>query len=194
MQLALTFQPDADDLLTRDPLALLLGMLLDQQMPMERAFLGPHKLATRIGVERLSAHDLAAYNSSDFEELCATPPAVHRFPRAMAGRIQALAAHIVDVYDGDTSAIWTPAGSPSGDLLRQRLEALPGFGHTKAAIFTALLGKQLDVCPPGWREASTPYGEPGSFRSVADVVDKESLLKVRQTKQAAKAAKAAGAP
>ena len=189
--LALTLQPEADDLLTRDPLALLLGMLLDQQMPMERAFLGPHKLATRIGVDRLSAQDLAAFNPVDFEELCATTPAVHRFPKAMAGRIQALAAYIVEVYDGDAATLWNTAAS--GEEVRQRLEALPGFGPAKAAIFTALLGKQRNVRPPGWQEASSPYGDPGSFRSVADVVDRQSLLKVRQTKQAAKAAKATGA-
>jgi uncharacterized HhH-GPD family protein len=184
--IALTFQPEADDLLSRDPLALLLGMLLDQQMPMERAFLGPYKLATRLGVDRLSAQDLSSISLSDFEELCAASPAIHRFPRAMATRIQAIATHIVEVYGGDASAIWSPTVSPSGEQLRQRLEALPGFGPAKAAIFTALLGKQMGVQPPGWREASAPYGEPGSFASVADVVDHNSLLKVRQTKQAAK--------
>jgi uncharacterized HhH-GPD family protein len=186
--IALTLQPEADDLLSRDPLALLLGMLLDQQMPMERAFLGPYKLATRMGVERLSARDLSAVDPVEFEELCAAAPAIHRFPKAMASRIRALAAYIVEVYDGDTAAIWSPATSLSGEQLRQRLASLPGFGPAKAAIFTALLGKQCGVTPPGWREASSPYGEPGSFRSVADVVDHESLIKVRQTKQAAKAA------
>lgn len=193
MRLTLTFEAEADDLLSRDGLALLMGMLLDQQMPMERAFLGAHKLAGRLGVDRLSAHDLAAFNAAEFEEICATPPAVHRFPRAMAGRIQALAAYLVGTYGGDPAAIWSADGSVSGEQVRQRLEALPGFGHTKASIFLALLGKQCGVQPAGWREASSPYGEPGTFRSVADVVDKESLAKVRQTKQAAKAAKAAGA-
>lgn len=191
-RITLTFDEAGDDLLSRDPLALLVGMLLDQQMPMERAFLGPAKLAQRLGTSTLSAADIAAADPQAFEQLCATPPAVHRFPKAMAGRIQALAAHVEQEWDGDASALWRTA--PTGAEVRRRLERLPGFGAAKAAIFTALLGKQLGVRPPGWEEACAPYGEPG-FRSVADVVDHDSLVKVRATKQEAKrAAKAAAAP
>jgi len=188
--LHLTLQDDADALLGADPLALVIGMLLDQQMPMERAFRGPHVLATRLGVQRLSASELASAELAQLEQLCSTPPAVHRFPKAMAGRIQALAAHVVERWDGEVSRMWTTADT--GAEVRERLEALPGFGPAKAAIFTALLGKQLGVTPPGWQQASAPYGEPGGFRSVADVVDRASLEKVRQTKSAAReAAKAA---
>jgi uncharacterized HhH-GPD family protein len=182
----LTLDEHADDLLSQDPFALLLGMLLDQQMPMERAFLGPAKLAERLGQNPLEPQAIATWDPDDFADICARPPAVHRYPRSMAGRIQALAGAVVEHYDGDTSALWTTAAT--GEEVRSRLEALPGFGPAKAAIFTALLGKQLGVRPPGWQRASAPYGEDGSFRSVADVVDHESLLKVRETKQAAKAA------
>jgi uncharacterized HhH-GPD family protein len=182
----LTLDEHADDLLSQDPFALLLGMLLDQQMPMERAFLGPHKLAERLGQSRLDPRAIATWDPQEFTTICATPPAVHRFPRSMATRIQALAAAVVQHHDGDASRLWTTA--TTGEQLSARLKALPGFGSAKAAIFTALLGKQLGVRPPGWQEASAPYGEAGSFRSVADVVDEESLRKVRETKQAAKAA------
>ncbi len=182
----LTLDQHADDLLSHDPFALLLGMLLDQQMPMERAFLGPAKLAERLGQNPLEPRAIATWDADGFAEICARPPAVHRYPRSMAGRIQALAGAVVEHYDGDTSALWTTA--TTGEEVRSRLDALPGFGPAKAAIFTALLGKQLGVRPPGWQQACAPYGEDGSFRSVADVVDHESLLKVRETKQAAKAA------
>jgi len=188
-QVRLTLDDDADLLLSQDPFALLLGMLLDQQMPMERAFLGPYKLAERLGQNPLDPRAIAAWEAEDFARICTTPPAVHRYPRSMAARIQALAAAVVQDYDGDTSSLWTTAST--GEQVRSRLEALPGFGSAKAGIFTALLGKQLGVRPSGWQEASAPYGESGSFRSVADVVDEESLRKVRETKQAAKAAKAA---
>ena len=190
-RLHLTFDEAADDLLTADPLALVVGMLLDQQMPMERAFAGPARLAARMGASRLSAADIAACDPEVFEQWCATPPAVHRFPRAMAGRIQALAAHVVREWDGEVSTLWTTAAS-GAELLR-RLEELPGFGSAKARIFTALLAKQLGVRPPGWEAASAPYSEVG-FRSVADVVDRDSLAKVRHTKQAAKAARSAPPP
>ena len=182
----LTLDEQADELLSSDPFALLTGMLLDQQIPMERAFLGPQTLAERLGQRPLDPRAIAAWDPEDFLAICATPPAVHRFPRSMAGRIQALAAAVVERYDGDTASLWRSADS--GEEVRARLAALPGFGAAKAAIFTALLGKQLGVRPPGWIEASAPYGEPGSFRSVADVVDRDSLTRVRETKKAAKAA------
>ena len=184
--LHLTLQQDADALLSQDPFALVVGMLLDQQMPMERAFLGPYTLATRLGSKRLDPTAIAAMDAGELERLCSTPPAVHRYPKAMAARIQALAAHVVEAYGGDTAALWSTA--TTGAQLRDRLEALPGYGKAKAAIFTALLGKQCGVRPDGWEAACAPYGEPGAFRSVADVVDAGSLAKVRETKQAAKAA------
>ncbi len=189
MRIQVAQQPEADDLLGRDPLALLIGMLLDQQVPMERAFSGPYTIAVRLGRDHISgldAHEIAAYDPEAFAELLARKPAVHRYPKAMAQRIQRLAAYIVDHYGGKAEAIWADAAD-GGELLR-RLEALPGFGRQKAQIFVALLGKRLGVGPPGWREAAGPYGEEGVYRSVADVVDAESLARVRQAKREAKQA------
>ena len=184
--LAITGDETADALLDRDPFALLAGMLLDQQFPMERAFAGPQKIAERMGVERLDPAAIATYDAQQFAALCAQPPAVHRFPGSMAARVQALAAEVVDRYDGDTAALWN--GAATGAELLARLHALPGFGETKARIFVALLGKQRGVRPPGWQAAAGAYAEEGSFRSVADVVDGASLAKVRQFKQEQKRA------
>ena len=181
MTLRLTGNDDADALLSDDPFALLVGMLLDQQMPMERAFEGPYKLAQRLGVDRLDPRQIAAADPEKFAAVCAVPPAVHRFPGSMAARIQALATHIVDTYDGDAATLWTTADS--GPELLRRLTALPGFGNQKARIFLALLAKQLGVAPDGWREAAGAYGEDGVHRSVADVVDAGSLAQVREYKQ-----------
>ena len=176
--------PAADQVLSTDAFALLVGMLLDQQFPMERAFAGPAKVLERFGT--LDPRVVAEADPEAFADLCATPPAVHRYGRSMAGRIQALAAVVRDDYAGDASAIWREV--PTGAELVRRLKGLPGFGEQKARIFAALLGKQLGVRPPGWEEACGAYAEPGSFRSVADVVDPESLQKVRDFKKAAKAA------
>ena len=184
--LQLSQDADADALLDRDPFALLTGMLLDQQFPMERAFAGPALLARRMGRDGLDPREIAAHDPEAFVALMAGPPAVHRYPRSMAGRVQALAAHVVEQYDGDTAALWT--GVDDGRELLRRIAALPGFGTQKAQIFTALLGKQRGVTPPGWREAAGAYGEDGSHRSVADVVDPASLARVREFKQSAKAA------
>jgi uncharacterized HhH-GPD family protein len=192
--IVLAFNAEADALLSRDPFALLMGMLLDQQMPMERAFAGPAKLLDRLGNgdDHLDPAVIAAWDPDDFSVLMATPPAVHRYPASMAGRVQALAQAIVDDYRGNTAELWESASS-GGDLVG-RLEALPGFGEAKARIFAALLGKQLGVRPRGWRSASAPYGQAGSKRSAADVIDKASLQAVREFKQQAKAqAKAAEA-
>jgi uncharacterized HhH-GPD family protein len=188
--IAITGEPAADALLERDAFALLAGMLLDQQFPMERAFAGPQKIAERLGVDHLDPAFIAAQDPDAFASLCATPPAVHRYPGSMAGRLQALAATIVGRYDGDTEALWTTA--PSGADLLARLRSLPGFGETKARIFLALLGKQVGVRPAGWREAAGAYGEVGSHRSVADVVDAASLQQVRDYKKAVKAGLAPG--
>ena len=176
--------PAADEVLSTDPFGLLVGMLLDQQFPMERAFAGPAKVLERFGT--LDPGAIAVANPEEFATLCATPPAIHRYGRSMAGRIQTLAALVVETYDGDAERIWT--GASSGTDLVARLEALPGFGAQKARIFAALLGKQLDVRPDGWVEAIGPYAEPGSYRSVADVVGPESLERVRAVKKEAKAA------
>ena len=189
-QIRIAQDPDADEVLSGSPFALLVGMLLDQQYPMEHAFRGPWKIVSRFGTLEPAA--IAEAEPEAFADLCATPPAIHRYGRSMAGRVQQLAAVVRDEYDGHAERIWTEAKDAT-DLLG-RLRALPGFGDQKARIFAALLAKQLDVRPAGWQEAIGPYAEDGSYRSVADVVDAESLQKVREFKQAAKAeAKAAAA-
>jgi uncharacterized HhH-GPD family protein len=175
----------ANDLLTHDPLALLIGMLLDQQIPMEKAFTSPEVLRERLGGV-LDARTIADYDSDAFEELFRQPPALHRFPAAMANRVQALGRVLVDRFDADPAAVWT--GAASGTELVARIAQLPGFGAQKAKIFAALLGKQFGVNPPGWREAAGDYGVDGSLRSVADVTDADSLRAVRAHKQQMKAA------
>ena len=182
--LTIAQDPAADRVLSEDPFALLVGMLLDQQFPMERAFAGPAKVLERFGT--LDPRLVAEADPESFADLCATPPAVHRYGRSMAGRIQALAAVVRDDYAGDASAIWRDVAT--GADLVGRLKALPGFGEQKARIFAALLGKQLGVRPEGWEQACGAYAEVGSYRSVADVVDPESLQKVRDFKKAAKTA------
>lgn len=185
MSLHLTDDSAADELLTRNPLALLIGMLLDQQIAMEVAFVGPLKIQERFGPV-----DAAAIAGADPERFLAVfkeTPAVHRFPGSMATRVQTLCQTIVDEWDGDAAAIWTD-GSPDGKTVLKRLKALPGFGDQKARIFLALLGKQLGFSGEGWESAAGAYGEPGSFRSVADITSPESLQRVRETKRAAKAA------
>jgi uncharacterized HhH-GPD family protein len=185
MSLHITDDAAADDLLTRDPLALLIGMLLDQQVAMETAFAGPLKIQERVGT--LDAAAIAEYDPEKFASAFAQTPAVHRYPGSMAGRVQQLCAAIVENWHGDAAALWTD-GDPTGPDVLKRLKALPGFGEQKAKIFLALLGKQRGFTGTGWREAAGPYGEDGSFRSVADITSPESLAKVRETKRAAKAA------
>ncbi|WP_007025597.1 HhH-GPD-type base excision DNA repair protein [Saccharomonospora iraqiensis] len=182
--LHLTGDPDADGLLSRDPMALLTGMLLDQQVAMEVAFAGPNKIADRLG--GFDVHRIAESDPEEFAEVCARQPAVHRFPGSMAKRIQALARYVVDHYDGDPERIWTE-GEPDGREVLRRLKALPGYGDQKARIFLALLGKQLGVEPHGWREAAGAYGAPDARHSIADVVDEHTLEEVRASKKAAKA-------
>ena len=189
--LYLTGNSDADELLASDPNALLLGMVLDQQVPMEKAFSGPAVIAERMG-GRLDVATIAAADPEEFAALCSRPPAVHRFPGSMAGRVQGVCRVLVESYGGDAANLW--ADLSSGLELRKRIAALPGFGAQKAGIFLALLGKQYGVQPEGWREAAGVFGEDGSRVSVADVVDEESLGQVRAAKKAAKAAaKAASA-
>ncbi|MEU6181962.1 HhH-GPD-type base excision DNA repair protein [Streptomyces coeruleorubidus] len=192
--LHLAQDPEADALLGRSPLAALVGMLLDQQIPMEWAFKGPATIAQRLGTDDLDAHEIASHAPEAFAALLSQKPAVHRYPGSMAKRIQQLCQYLVEHYDGDAEAVWKDAAT--GKELLKRLAELPGFGKQKAQIFLALLGKQLGVRPTGWREAAGSYGEPKSFRSVADITGPESLAKVRAHKQemkaAAKAAKTTG--
>ena len=185
MALGLPIDAEANELLERSPLALLVGMILDQQIPLERAFSAPRDLWARLGHDP-TAEELADYNPEELAVKFGERPALHRFPKAMAARTQELARLIVSGYGGDPAAIWTTA--TSGAELLQRVGALPGFGEQKAKIFVALLGKQLGVRPPGWREASGAFGAEGSYLSVADIVDAESLGKVRSYKQTLKAA------
>jgi uncharacterized HhH-GPD family protein len=185
--------PAADELLSRDPLALLIGMLLDQQFPMERAFGAPRLLAERLGVATLSAADLAAADPEELVSIFRGPPALHRYPGSMAARTQDLCRLLVERYAGRADSLW--ADAPDGATLLRRLGELPGFGAQKAKIFLALLGKQYGVTPPGWREAAGDYGLEGSRRSVADITGPDTLAEVRAFKQEQKqAAKAAGEP
>ena len=174
----------ADELLGRDPLALVLGMLLDQQFPMERAFAAPRLLADRLGVQSLSATHLADADPEELTRVFQGPPALHRYPGSMAGRTQALCRLLVERYDGRAENLW--ADVPDGATLLRRIGELPGFGAQKAKILVALLGKRYGVTPPGWREAAGAYGEEGATRSVADITGPESLAEVRRFKQAQK--------
>ena len=183
MALHLTGDEHADQVLTDDPFALLVGMMLDQQYPMEHAFRGPAKVLQRFGT--LAPDRIAAAEPEAFVALCSTPPAIHRFPGSMAARLQELARVVVDDYDGDVTRLWSEA--TTGKELLRRVNALPGFGQQKARIFVALLAKQLGVRPDGWESAAGAYAEPG-YRSVADVVDPESLQKVRDHKKEMKLA------
>jgi uncharacterized HhH-GPD family protein len=219
VKLWLAQEPEADELLARNPFALLVGMVLDQQIPLERAFAGPKTIADRMAATKVSNRavhgqqvtietafagpkkiadrmggldvgEVADYDPDKFAALCAERPAIHRFPGSMAKRIQTLAQLIVDRYDGDATALWS-AGEPDGAELLRRLKALPGFGDQKAKIFLALLGKQYGVTPTGWRAAAGEFGKAGSHLSVADIVDARSLGEVRSYKKQMKAAKAA---
>jgi uncharacterized HhH-GPD family protein len=188
--LYLSGDPDADALLSADPLALLIGMVLDQQVPLERAFSSPRDLVTRIGHD-LDAADIADMDPDRLSALFSERPALHRFPAANAKRVQELCRILVDEYDGQADRVWSTA--PDGKELLRRVKALPGFGEQKARIFVGLLGKQLGVQPPGWAEAAGPFGQPGTYLSVADIVDGESLLRVRAHKAEMKAAAKAAA-
>ncbi|HEY8472954.1 MAG TPA: HhH-GPD-type base excision DNA repair protein [Natronosporangium sp.] len=184
--LYLSTEPEADALLASDPLALLIGMLLDQQFPLERAFVAPYRLAERMGTTRLDAATIADYDPAALAAIFAKPPALHRFHGAMAARTQQLCRVIADEYGGDAAAVWR--GAATGAELLKRVGKLPGFGKQKAQIFVALLGKQFGVQPEGWRAAAGVYGEEGSYRSVADITDAASLARVRDYKQQLKAA------
>jgi uncharacterized HhH-GPD family protein len=183
--ISMPVEPDANELLSRDPLALLIGMLLDQQVPLERAFSAPYDLVRRLGHEP-TAPELAEFDPEALAAVFAERPALHRYPKSMAARVQALCQLIVARYDGDARRVWDDAAD--GTDLRKRVAELPGFGAQKAQIFVALLGKQLGVQPAGWREAAGAFGEPGTYCSVADISDEDSLARVRAYKQELKAA------
>lgn len=189
MTISLPIDPDANELLVRSPLALLIGMLLDQQVTIEKAFTSPRDLARRLGHEP-DAAELAGYDPGALAELFSQRPALHRYPKAMAGRVQQLCRALVDGYGGDAAAVWT--GARTGDQLLARIQALPGFGEDKSRILVALLGKQFEVRPRGWRRAAGRFGTQGSRCSVADITDRASLLEVRAYKQGLKAAARAG--
>ena len=185
MTIWMPVEPEASELLSRSPLALLIGMLLDQQVSLEKAFSAPLDLVRRLGHEPTAA-ELAEFDPEALAFIFSERPALHRYPKAMAARVQDLARLIVSEYDGDASRLWTSADS--GAELLKRISALPGFGAQKAEIFVAFLGKRLGVRPPGWREAAGAFGAEGARLSVADITDEESLGQVRSHKQAMKAA------
>ena len=185
MALSLPIADEANDLLNRNPLSLLIGMVLDQQIPLEKAFTSPYVLSRRIGHEP-TATELAEYDPDALTAIFAEPPALHRFPKAMAARVQEVCRALVEHYDGEAANLW--AGAADGRELLKRVASLPGFGKQKSQIFVALLGKQYGVEPAGWRDAAGGYGEDGSFRSVADIVDGDSLARVRAYKKEMKAA------
>ena len=185
MTLSLPVEAEANELLTRSPLALLVAMLLDQQVPLEKAFSSPYQLVLRLGHEP-TAEELAGFDPEALAAIFAERPALHRFPRAMAARVQDLGRVLLAKYDGDAGQVW--ASAATGAELQARLAELPGFGRYKAQITMALLGKQLGIRPAGWREAAGPFGHEGSHVSVADIVDADSLARVRAYKKDAKAA------
>lgn len=180
-----TGEPDADRLLVENPFALLLGMLLDQQVPMEWAFRGPYTLEQRMG-RPLDAATLAALGPEKVEEIFREKPALHRYPGSMGKRAYALASHIVEHYGGDAAAIWRDAGS--GEEIYRRLRELPGYGDEKSKIFLAILGKRLGIDTPGWEAAAAPFSD-DTPRSVADIDSPEALARVREFKQSRKAMK-----
>ena len=184
MTLSLPIDPEANELLRRSPLALLIGMILDQQIPLERAFSAPYDLVKRLGHEP-DSQELASFDPAALIEVFAQRPALHRFPKAMAARVQDVARLVVERYDGDPARIWSEA--PDGRTALARIAELPGFGRQKSQIFLALLGKRYGFRPPGWEAAAGEYGAAGSYRSVADITDGDSLLKVREHKQRMKA-------
>ena len=191
MTMSLPIDAAANELLSTDPLALLVGMTLDQQDKLEKAFSSPYVLSRRLG-HMPTAQELADFDPDELIAIFAKPPSLHRFPKAMAGRVQEVCRALVERYDGDAANLW--ADADSGIELVKRVSSLPGFGKQKSQIFTALLGKQYGVQPAGWREAAGAYGEEGSHRSVADITGPESLAEVRRFKQEQKqAARAAAA-
>jgi len=181
----ITGDTEADLLLEREPLALLIGMLLDQQVPMEWAFKGPATLKQRLGGQ-LDATAIAAMDRDDFVTICCEKPAIHRFPAAMGKRIHELCTVLTEQYDGDAGKVWSRVRS--AQVLHDRLRELPGYGEEKTKIFMAILAKRLGRRPAGWEELAAPFSD-AQPRSVADVADAETLAQVRAWKQMMKAQK-----
>jgi uncharacterized HhH-GPD family protein len=182
--LYITGDTAADKLLNTNANALLIGMLLDQQVPMEWAFAGPATLKRRLG--HLDPKKIAAMDVDEFVSICCEKPAIHRFPGSMGKRIHAVCEALVADYRGNAVNIWK--GVDSADEVYRRLRALPGYGDEKSRIFVAILGKTQGVDLDGWREAAGKFGD-DTPRSVADIHDEVSLGKVRVWKKAQKAAK-----
>ena len=182
VELHLAQDAEADRLLSDNPLALVIGMVLDQQIPLEKAFSSPAELVRRIGGP-LDAATIARMDPGELGALFKERPALHRFPGSMAKRTHALCQHLVDEYGGDAGAVWR--GVTSGDELYARLVALPGFGAEKAKIFQALLAKRLEVRPDGWERAAAPFSD-DTPRSVADIDSPETLARVRDWKRTQK--------
>jgi uncharacterized HhH-GPD family protein len=178
-----TADAEANRLLAEEPLATMLGMLLDQQVTMEWAFGAPLLLKRRLGVDHLDAAEIAAMDPAALEAIFRDKPALHRYPGSMAKRTYDLCRHLVEHYDGRAENVW--AGVESGEELLARVHALPGFGKDKARIFVGLLGKRLGVQPPGWEQVAADWA------SIADVDSFERIAEIRDKKRAAKAAKKA---
>lgn len=177
-----TGDEEADRLLTDNPLALLVGMLLDQQVPMEWAFRGPWELKQRLG-GRLDAGELAAMDADKVRAVFSERPALHRYPGSMGERVHQLCQFVVDRYRGDASRIWRDAADPAEVFAN--LRELPGYGEQKAKIFLSILGKRLGVLADGWERLAGDYGKPG-YRSIADVDGPGTIERVREYKQAMK--------
>lgn len=182
--LPVTGNPDADNLLVEDPFALLLGMLLDQQVPMEWAFTGPHTLRERLG--HLDPGRIAAMPVDDFVAVCREKPAIHRFPKSMGERAHAVCEHLVEHYDGRADKLWD--GVDDAKVLYDRLRDVPGYGEEKTKIFIAILAKRFGIEPAGWKEVASPFSD-GTPRSVADISSEAALHEVRKWKKAQKAKK-----
>lgn len=182
--LVVTGDEAADRLVNTDPLALLIAMLLDQQIAIELAFMGPARLAERLG-GALDAATIADMDPDAFAEIARTKPALHRFPAAMGGRIQELCRHLVETYDGDAGAIWRRVRR--ADVLEERLAALPGFGPEKVQIFTAVLAKRFGRRPAGWEAVAGPFAD-DQLRSVADLDSLDARAELRERRRAMKAA------
>ena len=180
--LPVTGEPEADRLLVEDPLALLLGMLLDQQVPMEWAFMGPHTLQQRLG--HLDASRIAAMDREEFVDICRQKPAIHRFPKSMGERVHAVCEHVVEHYDGRADNIWK--GVRDAETLHDRLREVPGYGEEKTKIFIAILAKRFGKTPKGWEDVAAPFSD-DVMRSVADISSEEALQEVRKWKKAQKA-------
>jgi uncharacterized HhH-GPD family protein len=179
-----TGDADADALLNDNPLALLIGMLLDQQIAIEWAFASPHRLRQRLG-RPLTASALAELTEDEVVELFAEKPALHRYPASMAKRAHKLCTHLVQHHDGDPTSVWSSAADARE--LRRSLLALPGFGKEKTRIFIALLAKRFGIAPPGWQDEAGPFAADG-HHSVADLDGPDAVVALRDHRAALKAA------